>query len=129
MASYPWMAEIGRQDIGWAEAVGFEFMARSIVQSPDVEGHFQTYGDNEGVIGGWCNGRSRNCAVNKVFWCIYDPLNSTGGCTDIQVVYVLSKLNPADVPSRGIFPSCGLLLLPIQSQAVSCQHNTPLHHH
>lgn len=108
-----WQTLDGAKDIGWAEAVGFELMARSIIQSGNSAGHFQTYGDNEGVVGGWRNGRSRNRAVNKVFRRLHDLLHDTDGRTHIHISYVPSKLNPADAPSRGIFPSRALLFPPI----------------
>lgn len=108
-----WQRLDGEKDIGWAEALGFEFMVRSIVESDDASGQFQTYGDNQGVVDGWRNGRSRNNAVNIVFRRIHAILSSTNGHTGIRVSYVPSALNPADDPSRGIYASRALLLPPI----------------
>lgn len=65
---YPgWTTLDGQRDIGWAEAVGFKLLIRYIIALDRPEWHYRVYGDNQGVIEGWKNGRSRNAAVNEVF--------------------------------------------------------------
>ncbi|PSR72775.1 hypothetical protein PHLCEN_2v11338 [Hermanssonia centrifuga] len=60
-----WKAD--KRDIGWAEAVGFEFLVQTIVEAGASKRTFRVYGDNKGVVEGWANGRSRNPQVNGVF--------------------------------------------------------------
>jgi hypothetical protein len=106
-----WKAD-GRE-IGWAEAVGFEFLVRTVchfVRQPHQQ-HIKVFGDNRGVIEGWWKGRSRNKPTNEVFRRIHELEKAQ------QVIchtrYVASRFNPADGPSRGIYPSRTLLLPPI----------------
>lgn len=114
-----WQTLDGQKDIGWAEALGFEFLVRVIVESLDLTGHFQTHSDNQGVVDGWRNSCSRNNAVNTVFCRIHNVIDSTNGRTNIWVSYVPSASNPADLPSRGIYASHSLLLPPSHSQMAS----------
>ena len=104
-----WRAD-GR-DIGWAEAVGFELLVRTHLvlhpSTPDNH-HFLVYGDNKGVVEGWWNGRSRNRHVNTVFRRLHSLLNERGAVTHTR--YIPSARNPADAPSRGIYPSWEQLL-------------------
>lgn len=101
-----WKAD-GR-DIGWAEAVGFELLSLAILSSGDRSSHFKVYGDNKGVVEGWWKGRSRNKQTNIVFRRVHAILE-TRQCT-IHTRYVPSKDNPADEPSRGIYPRLTHLL-------------------
>ena len=96
------------RDIGWAEAVGFELLARSLASTSHPSQHFRVFGDNKGVVEGWWKGRSRNWETNKVFRRIHD-LADTYQCLFITR-YVASRENPADGPSRGIYPSLAHLL-------------------
>ncbi len=104
-----WKSE-GR-DIGWAEAVGFEFLVRTILLISPASGPFRVFGDNQGVVEGWGNGRSRNQQVNLVFRRVHELVEASGRA--VHARYVPSLSNPADGPSRGIFPSPNLLLPPI----------------
>jgi len=102
-----WKAD-GR-DIGWAEAIGFEFLVKHVLQNNTAAGtHIKLYGDNMGVVEGWWNGHSRNWQTNLVFWRIHE-ISHQQDCT-IHTRYVPSKQNPADKPSRGIYASTNLLL-------------------
>jgi len=96
------------RDIGWAEAVGFELLVRTLVTVSQPGEHFRVFGDNRGVVEGWWKGRSRNKETNLVFRRIHD-ISSTHQCTFITR-YVTSKENPADGPSRGIYPTFSSLL-------------------
>ncbi len=130
------------RDIGWAEAIGFEFLVRHIIQTTIAGAHVKVYGDNIGVVEGWWTGRSRNRQVNLVFRRIHDLLQQHNGT--VHTRYIPSKENPADPPSRGIYPSPNLLLphIPIPIEIVPhvvdfndpivhtwCvdEHNTPSH--
>jgi hypothetical protein len=99
------------RDIGWAEAVGMELLTRAILNSGSFPG-IQIFGDNNGVVEGWWSGRSRNAATNQVFRRIHDLLEENG--TILKTRYVHTGSNPADGPSRGIFPPAHLLLPPIE---------------
>ena len=101
------------REIGWAEAVGFEFLIRTIcgfICEPHKQ-HVKVFGDNTGVVEGWWKGRSRNKPTNEIFRRIHE-IEKARKIT-IHSRYVASKLNPADDPSRGIYSSRSLLLPPI----------------
>ena len=98
------------RDIGWAEAIGMELLTRAILNSGSFPG-FQIYGDNTGVVEGWWTGRSRNSETNRVFRRIHELLENHN--TILKTRYVNTKFNPADGPSRGIFPPAHLLLPPV----------------
>ncbi|GBE82477.1 hypothetical protein SCP_0408610 [Sparassis crispa] len=97
------------RDIGWAEAVGFELLVRLLLTVPSFPRHLKVYGDNKGVVEGWWNGRSRNRQVNLVFQHLHSLLGNAG--SSIHTRYIPSQSNPADAPSRGIYPK-SLPLLP-----------------
>jgi hypothetical protein len=101
------------RDIGWAEAVGFEFLVLSIIQATKSNPVpcFKVYGDNRGVVEGWWKGRSRNRPTNSVFKRVHNATQSAS-CV-VLTRYVPSALNPADDPSRGRYPPRSLLLPPI----------------
>ena len=96
------------KDIGWAEAVGMELLIRIILRDAPPGTRFKIYGDNKGVVEGWWSGRSRNEQVNEIFKRIH-LLLSLHRC-QVYTRYVPSASNPADGPSRGIFPSFDKLL-------------------
>ena len=110
-----WNTLNGIKDIGWAEAIGFELLMRSLIDlsSGSEALHFLINGDNIGVVEGWWNGRSQNEAVNTVFRWIHTLLESHGNRHSLHTTYVLSKSNPADGLSQGIYPLTALLLPPI----------------
>ena len=100
-----------QRDIGWAEAVGMELLIRTILREIPPGTCFKIYGDNRGVVEGWWTGRSRNSQTNEVFKRIHLLLN-LHGCY-VYTRYVQGTTNPADGPSRGVFPSLDKLLPPI----------------
>ncbi len=105
-----WKAD--KRDIGWAEAVGFEFLVQTILEAGASKQTFRVYGDNKEVVEGWANGHSRNHQVNGVFKRVHKLLGSAN--STVIARYVASAENPADGPSRGIFPPERLLLPPIE---------------
>jgi hypothetical protein len=100
-----WQTLDGQRDIAWAEAIGFECLVRLLCSTNETNRNFLIYGDNKGVVEGWWNGRSRNRAVNDVFKRIHSFLEINDSSNYFHTAYVPSKSNPADGPSRGIFPS------------------------
>ena len=99
------------RDIGWAEAVGMELLVRAILQHNTLPG-IKIFGDNNGVIEGWWTGRSRNTETNRVFRRIHELLEEHD--TILTTRYINTANNPADGPSRGIYPPRHLLLPPIK---------------
>ena len=99
------------RDIGWAESIGFEMLVRSILHTEASGITFKVFGDNWGVIEGWWKGRSWNRACNNVFRRVHRLL-ANSSCT-VLTCYIPSAHNPADGPSRGIYPPTSLLLPPI----------------
>ena len=97
-----------RKDIGWAEAVGLEFLVTILIRSHPPGQIFRVYGDNTGVVEGWKRGRSRNNHTNQVFRRIHTLLEESQ--SEIRTSYVRSGHNPADGPSRGVYPPRYLLL-------------------
>jgi hypothetical protein len=112
-----WQTLDGARDIGWAEAVGFELLVKSIPGFGCLSGHVRVYGDNKGVVEGWWNYRSKNAATNRVFRRIHSFLEPFNHSLSIHSAYVPSKNNPADPPSRGLYPPLELLLPDIQLPA------------
>ena len=109
-----WQTLDGEKDIGWAEAVGFELLIKSIPRSGCISGHIKVHGDNKGVVEAWWNFRSRNRATNRVFRRIHSFLEPFNHSLSIHSAYVPSEDNPADPPSRGLYPPSRLLLPEIQ---------------
>ena len=88
------------RDIGWAEAVAFEFLAHTLISLYGPHHHFKCHGDNTGIVEGWWKGSSKNAQTNSVFRRIHDIVEDTGA--HFYTRYVPSQHNPADAPSRGI---------------------------
>ena len=105
-----WKTLWGQRDIGWAKAVGFECLVHYLCNSHPDGRHFVVHDNNHGVVEGWQNGRSWNSTINTVF----RQLHSLFGIDDPQhsfhPVYIPSGSNPADSPSRGIYPPVTRLL-------------------
>ena len=86
-----WKAD--RRDIGWAESAAIE-MATLYLASCDFT--HRVHSDNQGAIGQYSKGRSRNSQSNQ---CI--RRSTIVGAFDVTPVYVPSADNLADAPSRG----------------------------
>ena len=108
-----WKTLEGQQDIGWAKAIGFKCLVRYLLANKTQRQDFAVYGNNKGVVEGWWNGRSHNRAVNNVFKQLHRHLQKSPTELSFHTVYIGSKANPADPPSRGIYPPTSLLLQPI----------------
>ena len=109
-----WQTLDGKRDIGWAEAITFKCLARHLANNGGQGRHFVMHGDNRGVIEGWWNGWSHSRVINGVFKRIHEITQRSTVESTFHTVYVGSKLNPADTPSQGIYPSTSLLLPPVQ---------------
>ncbi|KAJ8509083.1 hypothetical protein ONZ45_g8695 [Pleurotus djamor] len=105
-----WETLNGSRDIAWAEAVGFELLIRAILLLCPHYGRVEVFGDNIGVIDAWKGGKSRNRQVNDVFKRISRTITAAPGFLSITASYIPSELNPADPPSRFIFPPASLEL-------------------
>jgi hypothetical protein len=105
-----WRTLQGQRDIGWAEAIGFECLVRHLFHTNPTSSHFAVYGDNKGVVEGWWNGRSRNRPVNEVFKRLHTFIGIDKPLHSFHSIYVTSASNPADGPSRGIYPDQSQLL-------------------
>ncbi|KDQ18961.1 hypothetical protein BOTBODRAFT_91579, partial [Botryobasidium botryosum FD-172 SS1] len=96
------------RDIGWAEALAFELLVLTIIELRPRHACFKVFGDNRGVVEGWWKGRSKNQPTNLVFRRLHDTLGSRG--LSCITRYVASGDNPADGPSRGVYPPRHLML-------------------
>ena len=109
-----WKTLDGQRDIGWAEAIAFECLVRYLANTHSEKQHFLVHGDNRGVVEGWWNGRSRSRPINEVFKRLHEFSRVSAVGSSFHTVYVGSKFNPADAPSRGIYLPESLLLPPTQ---------------
>ena len=88
-----------------------ELLVWAILQYSTHPG-IKVHGDNIGVIKGWWIGWSRNAKTNQVFRRIHKLLENHN--TILVTRYINTAQNPADGPSRGIYPSRNLLLPPVE---------------
>ncbi len=87
------------RDIGWAEMVAIELVVRRLEELGISDADVLVRSDNQGVVGGFRRGRSRNYQVNlsirrTEIICISRNLR-------IKLEYVNTKVNQADAVSRG----------------------------
>ncbi|TFY58125.1 hypothetical protein EVJ58_g6607 [Rhodofomes roseus] len=99
------------RDIAWAEAVGFELLVYCLTAFPSLPERARLFGDNNVVVNGWRNGRSRNRQVNAVIRRIHKATAGRG--REFFLSYIPSADNPADAPSRGRYPPAAYLLPPV----------------
>jgi hypothetical protein len=89
--------------------VGFELLIETLIHLKATKyTYIKVYGDNKGVVEGWKTGRSRNNATNAIFRRIHTLCEYYS--VEILTCYIPSASNPADKPSRGIYPPNDLLL-------------------
>ena len=108
----------GQQDISWAEAITFKCLVQYLLDSETQRQNFTVYGDNRGVVEGWWNGQSCNRDINNIFKQLYEHLQQSATKSSCHTAYVRTTSNPADTPSRGIYPPAPLLLqlIPLPSE-------------
>jgi hypothetical protein len=92
-----WNSE-GR-DIGWAESIAVELVVRALEEMEIVNANILVRCDNQGVIGAYSRGRSRNFQVNLAI----RRVEAIGLATNVShsLSFVESELNRADPFSRG----------------------------
>jgi len=103
------------RDIGWAEAVRFEFLVQYIISRNPPGSHLKAFGNNTEVIQGWWRGQSCNSQINNVFKWIHS-ITAASACV-IHTRFIPSKCNLADDPSRDVYPPPALLLPPLDIPA------------
>ncbi|GAV98639.1 reverse transcriptase ribonuclease h [Lentinula edodes] len=103
-----WKGKDGERDIGWAEAVGFYLLVLIIAREATAGGQYKLWGDNEGVVEGWWNGRSRNRHTNNIFRLVHEITSKLN--FKVHTRYIPSAHNPADPFSRGIYGEPRFLL-------------------
>jgi hypothetical protein len=86
--------------IGWLEAVALEFMVYAIEELGLHDANLIVHSDNQGVIGAFDKGRSRNFEMNLCVRRSHTVLAARNLTLDLH--YIESAKNPADPISRGI---------------------------
>jgi hypothetical protein len=88
------------RDIGWLEGVALELLIYVLEEQGIRDSHIILHSDNQGVIGAFDKGQSRNFKVNLSIQRSSSVLAASN--ISISVIYIESKLNPADPISCGI---------------------------
>jgi hypothetical protein len=88
------------RDIGWLEGVALELLIYMIEAQGFRDIHILVHSDNQGVIGAFEKGRSRNFETNLSI-CRSAPV-LTANNISLSIQYIESEKNPADQISRGI---------------------------
>jgi hypothetical protein len=88
------------RDIGWLEGVALELVIYVLEEKGFRDSHILVHSDNQGVIGAFDKGRSRNFEVNLS---IRRSASVLAACNlSLCLNYIESEENPADPISRGI---------------------------
>ena len=87
------------RDIGWAEAIAVELVARILFERGLSNASILIRGDNQGVVGSYGRGRGRNLHVNLAIR--RTEVIGTSSNVLYMLEYVESKQNKADPISRG----------------------------
>jgi hypothetical protein len=95
-----WKSE-GRE-IGWAEMVAVELAVRTLIAGNFTGCHIIIRSDNKGVVGALKAGRSRGTQQNTVLQEIVKLIQEHK--LWILMTWIATLKNPADRPSRGVFP-------------------------
>jgi len=90
------------REIGWAEMVAVELAIRTLLSGKFTNCHIIVQSDNRGVVGALGTGRSRGTQQNFILREIVKLIQHNE--LWISTTWVSTKDNPADNPSRGIFP-------------------------
>jgi hypothetical protein len=104
-----WKAD-GR-DIGWLEMVAVELALTAIIAAGYRDVHLTFNSDNSGVVGALSSGSSRNTAQNLILRRIIHFCNDHN--LWVTTSWIPSEDNPADDPSRGVFPSVDKIFGPL----------------
>ncbi|KAG9105221.1 hypothetical protein FRC07_009484, partial [Ceratobasidium sp. 392] len=95
-----WKSE-GR-DIGWAEAIALEMAIIWLTHMGCRDASVTAHCDNQGIVFAWEACRSRNAHQNESIARSY--ATAVAHNLLVNVPYIRSEDNPADLPSRGIHP-------------------------
>ena len=95
-----WRAE-GRE-IGWAEMVAVELAIRTLIAGKFKDCHIVVRSDNQGVVGALKAGRSRGTHQNLILREIVKLMQDHD--IWLSTTWISTAENPADGPSRGLFP-------------------------
>ena len=90
------------REIGWAEMVAVELAIRTLITGKFSRCHVIIHSDNMGVVGAMEAGRLRGTQQNSILREIVRLIQDHE--IWISVTWVPTLDNPADGPSRGIFP-------------------------
>ena len=88
------------RDIGWLEGVAVELIIYTLVEHNLHDCHVRVYSDNDGVIGAFDKGRSRNFEVNLSIRRASVLMASRNITLDLE--YIETSKNPAYLISCGI---------------------------
>lgn len=95
------------REIGWAEMVAIDLALRTLRASKYSNVHVRIHSDNMGVVGALQAGSSRGSKQNEVLKEIVSFMMNND--LWITTEWVSTSANPADGPSRGVFPDRKLL--------------------
>lgn len=88
------------RDIGWLEGVALELLIYALEEKGLHDMHILVHSDNQGVIGAFDKGRSRNHEINLSIRRSASVLSALN--LSLSLAYIESEKNPADPISRGI---------------------------
>jgi hypothetical protein len=97
-----WKGSNNERNIGWGEMVAVELALRTLVSSGFKNTRVLIRSDNEGVVGALKKGSSRGHEQNLILRKIVELIQEHGIWVDCT--WISTHNNPADGPSRGIFP-------------------------
>ncbi|KAK7016026.1 reverse transcriptase ribonuclease h, partial [Favolaschia claudopus] len=92
----------GSRHIGWLETVALELIIYAIEEEGLHDAYLRVHSDNQGVIGAFDKGRSRNHEMNLRIRRSHYILAARNVTLDLT--YIRSADNPADPISRGFLP-------------------------
>ena len=90
------------REIGWAEMVAIELALHTLIAAKFTKCHMIRRSDNQGVVGALKAGKSRGTQQNLILNEIVKLMQENE--IWISTVWIPTSKNPADNPSRGIFP-------------------------
>jgi len=106
--------------MSWAELVAVELGILTLIVAGHRITRIQVRSDNEGVVGAllkrtWTNNYGLNTILEKILSLCNSPTKIPGqgkspNNLDLSVKWIPSNDNPADGPSRGVYPSKELML-------------------
>lgn len=97
-----WQGPNNERHIGWGEMVAVELAVRTLVTSGYSGSRFLIRSDNEGVVGALKKGNSRGHEQNLILRKIVKLMQEHG--IWVKCSWVSTHDNPANDPSRGVFP-------------------------